>query len=188
MQELLGWLKKGIWIVIAIAIFILYDKKGLLNPNTICVLIIILAFVIYFKLEINEEVEVNERISREEEETGKNNSSKDFGNESRRIGPGGSTEKGTIKEPQMMTRKMTKMQRLVRSRSRSRSNSANKDRPVQNNNIKTQRFHDQPSNCSGSKDNQVGRENQFSKRIKKVVNTLSNLIEYDNKGSSNSED
>ncbi len=56
--EIIKVIKKVVWVGIVVALFKIYENKGFVNPVTMSVLLIIFGLWIIFKLELNEEVEV----------------------------------------------------------------------------------------------------------------------------------
>lgn len=60
LQEIIQLLKKGVWVIICLAGFKIYENNGFLNPITLSVLVIATGFWALIKLELNEEVDVPE--------------------------------------------------------------------------------------------------------------------------------
>ncbi len=59
--EIIKVIKKVVWVGIVVALFKIYENKGFVNPVTMSVLLIIFGVWLIFKLELNEEVEIEER-------------------------------------------------------------------------------------------------------------------------------
>jgi Ca2+/Na+ antiporter len=123
--EIIKVIKKVIWVGIVVALFKIYENKGFINPVTMSVLLIIFGLWLIFKLELNEEVEIEERQNQFQDapptptfgtipinNLGSTNTSQQQ-----------SISKQSDQSPEIpvkrLRRTMTKLRRLIRSRSRS---------------------------------------------------------------------
>jgi Ca2+/Na+ antiporter len=125
--EIIKVIKKVVWVGIVVALFKIYENKGFVNPVTMSVLLIIFGLWLIFKLELNEEVEVE--IEERENQFQDAPPTPTFATiPTSNLGSTNTTKQSTLCQqsnpsPEIpvkrLRRTMTKLRRLIRSRSRS---------------------------------------------------------------------